>query len=542
MADVLFRMDADTAKAVQGVLKLAEAQGKTETAAKKTAKSLSSIEKMGKQAGDAIKGMALGMVGFQTISQSFQSHISTLKEASAATRTFEGEMTGLLSLGDNIKFGTKIKDQVLSMSNATGRARSEIADLMFAAQSSADNLSKDLQGSLVAGSLDVSKLTGEGAPETLRLLVKTWQTYGDQVKDVTDLQNKLILAAEMGDTTFADLAARLPEVNSAAKAVGISFDQVLAALISLTQKQGDVGKAFTQLRNFFLMSEKAFNSGLLKNTGDFVTNLQQIGTLNSEQLLKIFGTENLSGAKDLASSVADIANNLKTIEATSGNIAKEKTFERFADPSYRAADTAAKVEQIMQNNNLATPEAAKRTNELSHHQMQMDLIKDQLPGWAKWAASEEHPLANMVLKSAYGIRGTDNGVDNLSKIREYAAADIKQAQFDEGTSDEDIALYRAQQRNRAAREAAGSKPGANGSEPPAQSNRPSGSGLFGSDSWEAPPQPWYRAGASNVLPTSGLPRSAPGNVIININHANFATPASAIREMNAKVAGLPAGI
>lgn len=523
MADVLFRMDADTAKAVQGVLKLAEAQTKTETSAKKTAKSLSSIEKMGKQAGDAIKGMATGFVSFQALQGAVEGYHKAMEEASRKNRQFETEMTGLLSLGDNIKFGTKIKDQVLSMSNATGRARSEIADLMFTAQSSAGNLSKEMQDQLVGGALDVSKLTGEGAPETLRLLVKTWQTYGDQVKDVTDLQNKLILAAEMGDTTFADLAARLPEVNSAAKAVGISFDQVLTALISLTQKQGDVGKAFTQLRNYFLLSERAFNSGLLKNTGDFIGNLKQLETLNSEQLLKIFGTENLSGAKDLAASVADIAANLKTIETTSGNIAKEKVFERFADPNYRAADTAAKAEQIVENNEIMSGDKAARSERDSKYKIERDIWRDQMspylrdiPGleatsfYAQKGASKAGEfIHNLPGENSFFGKRRDPNAYYSHRTDFLADMAIKQAQMDEGTSPEDIALYQAQQRNKAAREAVGSKPG----------------GLFGSNAWAAP------GGGGGG-----------GNVTININHANFASPASAIREMNAKTAGLPAGM
>lgn len=566
MADVLFRMDADTAKAVQGVLKLAEAQGKTETAARKSAKSLSSIEKAAGNAGKAIGGLAAGFVSFQSVTAMLSSYHMELERATQRTTSFSNEMTGLLSLGDNIKFGDKMRRELLDLSNATGRTRQEIADLKFAAQSSAGNLSKDLQKELTTSALDLSSLTGTNSPDALRMLIKAYQAYGPEVKNVTELTAKLTYAAEQGDMTMQQLAAQFPELASSAKAVGITFDELLAALISLTQKQGDAGKAMTGLRNVVLSLEQAYSTGVLKNTGDLISNLEQLNLIDPAQLMKLFGKENLAAAKDLATSTAAMRTNMEGIATAAEKTVKSRLLEKLDSPMERAAQNARMAEQIVQNNDLMSPEQAKRAEANTRHKLEMDMIADALPPSLKFAADDQNPWTSLLTKglmktrqlpvlgpamsaASVGLgklRGEDRSFDDeVFRPGEgfgwMADMALKEAQMhpDVANSPEDIALYRASEARRRA----------------LQAQQQAGGPTIRPDSWSGPsptqPAPMAQEATAQQQRAAhwdqrvaGLQRGGGGGGVVNIhiNHANFASPASAIREMNAKAAGLPAGM
>lgn len=427
--NVNVNLTSDEADLLQGLLKASGAFGQLEQKVSSVDRKQKEYDRNKKKLIGTVSALAGGMLGAQGLVQGFQNYTAALDQASRRNRQFETEITGLISLGSNVQQIGNLKNQVLTLSNATGLGTGQIADAMFAIQSSAGNLSKVIQNDILANSSDLTKLTGTELPASIRLLTKTYQTYGDQVSSVTDASNKLIIAAEQGDITFQQLALRFPEVASAAKGVGINFTEVLGALVALTQKSGDTDAAFTSLRNIILSLENAYNQGLLENTGDFIKNIEAINTLNSENLLKIFGKENLAGAKSLAESTSVIASSMKDIQSTAGNIAKEKTLERLRDPAFKAASDAASVEQIINNSDLNTPAAIKRAEADNQYKLEMNALKR-----ATHPALRDNEYFMLI---RYGLQKSAQGYGRLGGkyigSDEIARRDLEQAQMDAGT-------------------------------------------------------------------------------------------------------------
>ena len=290
-----------------------------------------------------------GAIG-ATVIQGIRNFASSLQDSASEVRKFENELTELLSLGDNIRNIDNIRQSVLGMSNAFGIARSQIADAMFNLQSGTANLSKVIQNELLRSSIELKEVYGGDLSTDMKALVKVFQIYGNTIQDVTSIQQKLAFLAEEGFLTFEEMATLLPDVASAAQAMGTSLDEVVAALVVATQRGGKTEKTFTGFRNVILRMNKAQEEGIALS-GSLADRLSQLRAATEgrpELIKKIFGDEAIATANNLLTSVSQIDDVLRRLDTDVPDVGA-KLASRFTDAAFQAAKLNEQFENLIAN-------------------------------------------------------------------------------------------------------------------------------------------------------------------------------------------------
>ncbi len=388
--------------------------------AKRTERQIDIILGARNEAGPAINGMlrqldktaakvlAVGTVtaGLGAITRGY---VQDVTEAASATAEFEADLTGLLSLGDNLSSIQAIRSNVLSMSNAWGIARGEVADAMFVLQSGTANLSEAQRQDLMQSALELSKVYGVDLETALTGVTKAYQIYGGEVQNVSELQGKIALLAEEGFLNFQDVATLLPDVASAADAVGTSFDELVSLLIVSTQRGGDVSKTFTGVRNVLLRMANAQKEGI-QLTGSLTNQLRQLGGVDVEVLKKIFGDEALSTANNLISAVDEIDGALLKVGDSAVDVG-EKLAQAFEDPTRAAAELMGLIENLNANQfALMDPQALSHAEQ--YELALSSIMRSQMQGTYAGVVSQA-PLAEPIMAAADGPLGNQRAMDTL---------------------------------------------------------------------------------------------------------------------------------
>lgn len=321
--------------------KLAVAFGKTAAGGEKVERSLNSASRRAKQSATAwsslagsLKSMAATAMGGYGLYSVFSNIAGSMAEATDKAIAFEKEITPLLSLGDNTKKISAIKDEVLDLSVAFRTSTADVADFLFTLQSSSANVAADVVRQIRDESLELAEVTGADLNTSLTALMKTYQIYGNELRTIDQLQNKLFISAERGWMSFQEMAALLPDVTNAAKTFGYSLDEVLGALTVATLQGGKTEKTFTGVRNIFLRMSNAAEQGIAV-TGDLATDLQRLSSVDPQVLKKIFGDEAISVASVLLHNTKQLADEVERLAGVQEDFVQQRKELRETDPAFK---------------------------------------------------------------------------------------------------------------------------------------------------------------------------------------------------------------
>lgn len=322
MADVIFRLDAEQAKAVNSFLRVVDSQRKSERQFKKTTNAARDQDRMLDRAGKTVGKLGRGLLalgGVGSVAGVLSQVSRGLDEAARASTGFEREIRPLLSLGDNFKNIEDIRKQVLSGSTGLGRGSKEVTDAFFALQSGASNLSDEVRNDLFRSASQLAFLQNGDLAGSVNLLVKFYQNYGDRVKNVTDLSDKLFATADRGALTLDELAKLGPDVAASAKIMGISLEELLGTFIVTTQQLGKNEKTFTGVRNVILRMANAQREGI-QLTGTFTDKLQQLSRVDPETLKRVFGDEAIAAIAVASKNAGAIKGEVDSLNRSAGEL------------------------------------------------------------------------------------------------------------------------------------------------------------------------------------------------------------------------------
>ncbi len=195
---------------------------------------------------------AKSMLGFYSVAKAgtlFQDLIAKNDEFNKSMKE-----VGTLS-ADVAKNLDAYKKQILEMSTQIPIAANDAAKALYqinsAGHTGADGM-KVLEVSAKAAIGGVTETVT--AADTITTVLNAYKMSADEASSVSD---KLFTAVKLGKTTMSELGASIAQVAPIAASFGVSIDEVLAAVASLTKSGTPTAQAMTQIRAAIVaMSDK----------------------------------------------------------------------------------------------------------------------------------------------------------------------------------------------------------------------------------------------------------------------------------------------
>jgi len=240
----------------------------------------------------------------------------------------------------------EIKKGLIDVSNATGKSVTQAARTFYQIQSAGITDVAEAQKVLNA-SMKLSVGSLADAETTTLALTKSMAVYGDQIQDVTVFSDTLFRGVELGQTNMQELASSIPQVLGPARAMGVSFKDLVGQIASFSKRAGSTSQAVTQLNSIFTAvakkqataktvlgeNAKLFSVQALRAKGltKFMKDLSEATGNNVETLNKLFGRKEatsgfLSAAAD---GFKDLTDTVKSNNNTLG--ASDEAFKKIVN-------------------------------------------------------------------------------------------------------------------------------------------------------------------------------------------------------------------
>lgn len=283
-------------------------------------------------------GMGI-MVGVQGVIQGIRKAITSLINTG---REFEREWANVTTMLDESKYSSQdMKWELISMSPVLGDT-TDLARGMYQVLSASVAPSKAI---MFLGEAAKSAQAGVTSVHTaVDALTTVINAYGMAAEDVTAVSDIMFQAVMRGKMTYEGMAGALGTVAPIAAQVGVTFEEIAAAMATLTRQGVDVNTTTMQLRQVMVSvlkptSEAAtlaanlgieFNATALKTKGlsGFLAEVQEKTGGSADKMSLLFGNVRaLTGVMGLAGkSAADFKIDLKLMANASG--ATEVAFQK----------------------------------------------------------------------------------------------------------------------------------------------------------------------------------------------------------------------
>lgn len=277
-----------------------------------------------------------------------------LNGVTAESRSFSAAMKAANTMagksGDDFE---RLKDQTANLAKTIPIARDALANGLYQVISNGvpeDNWISYLEASAKSSIGGIADLG-----EVVKVTSTVIKNYGLEWSAAKDIQDKIQLTAKNGVTSFEQLAAALPSVTGQAAQLGVSFTEMLAVMSTLTGVTGNTAEVATQLTSVLTALTKEssksqnmakemgieFNAASIKAAGGLRNYLQELdktvtaysertGQLRESIYSKLFGraealrlVNGLTGqmAQKFDENIAALDNSAGTMERTYSDMA-----------------------------------------------------------------------------------------------------------------------------------------------------------------------------------------------------------------------------
>ncbi|CAB4154309.1 tape_meas_TP901, phage tail tape measure protein, TP901 family, core region [uncultured Caudovirales phage] len=245
-------------------------------------------------------------------------------------------LTGDTGDAANATFG-EFQSLIADVSNEFGIAQSVLTGGLYQALSAGVPKDNALEFMQVASQAAIAGVTDvETAVDGLSTIINA---FGLDTEDAQAVADSMFAAVKGGKTTFEELSASMFNVAPAAAAAGIGFDEVNAAIATMTSAGVPTAQATTQIR--------AAMVGLQKPSEDLDAIFQDLGYNSAQTAIE---EEGLAFALDAVKDASGGSNGklqelLGSVEAVSAvNILAGTGAEKFASELERQSDAAGSVQ------------------------------------------------------------------------------------------------------------------------------------------------------------------------------------------------------
>lgn len=178
-----------------------------------------------------------------------------------------------------VKSISALSTETIALSNATGVAAADLNESLYQAISAGADTAHATE--LVAVAVKAAKGGFTDTTTAVDGLTSVLNTYGMATGDAQSLANKFLITQNKGKTSFGELATTIGQVAPVAKSSGVSIDELLSGVASLTANGLSTSSAMTGL--------KAALSNIIKPTSDAQKTAATLGLDFSTTALKAQG-------------------------------------------------------------------------------------------------------------------------------------------------------------------------------------------------------------------------------------------------------------
>ena len=205
-----------------------------------------SLGSLGSVASSALKGVATAVTAATAA-------VGGLATAAATVGAeFEASLAGTSTMFGDVEVDTEgLTDKILTLSNASGLAASDISNSLYNALSAGIPVTEDM-GDAMEYMESCTKLAAAGFTDVdtaVTATAKVMNAYGMSTDEVDKIQRIMLQTQNKGITTVNELGATLAQVTPTAAAMGVSFENVGAALATMTAQGTPTAQATTQLNS-----------------------------------------------------------------------------------------------------------------------------------------------------------------------------------------------------------------------------------------------------------------------------------------------------
>ena len=301
-----------------------------------------SIQDTGKSISDVSSKMALmsaPLIGFAT---------AGLKMSS----DFENGLAKVSTLVDTTLVDmNKLKQGLIKVSNETGVAVTDLSEATYQAISAGVDASKAVE--FVANATRSSKAGFTDASTAINGLTTVLNAYGLKADEASKISDQMLIAQNLGKTTFGEMAQSMGNVIPIASSLNISTEELFSSIATLTKNGIATSESVTGLKaaysNILKPSKQAadmaeqlglnFNSAHLKSVGwaKFLQEVKEKVGDNDEKMAQLFGsTEALNSVMVLAGKGSkDFANSLDAMKNSAGST--QEAYNKMLTPAEQSA-------------------------------------------------------------------------------------------------------------------------------------------------------------------------------------------------------------
>ena len=221
-----------------------------------------------------------------------------------------------------------ISKAVFALSNITPDSPEKLANAYYQIVSAGYDGAKGLElletasKAAVAGVTD-TKTAADGLTTVLN-------AFGIEAENVNEVADVLFKTVQLGKTTFSELASNLSTVAPIASSSGISFEEVSAAIATLTKQGVPTAQAMTQIRSAIIGANEALGDGWTQSMSlqnAFQLLYEKAGGSQTALLKMVGRIEAVSGVIGVAGKNAKgAASDLEAMTKATG--ASEEAFKR----------------------------------------------------------------------------------------------------------------------------------------------------------------------------------------------------------------------
>ena len=265
---------------------------------------LQRLERQGATTEKVIREIARSFAGVAAAAGGLAAVGAVLLKSSAAAKKFEKSMSDLSAItgatGEQLKY---LEAQAAQIGASTSLSASEAAEAFKLIASAKPDLleSTEALNEVTRAAVTLAEAAGTTLPDAASTLGSALNQFGADAEEANRYINVLAAGSKFGAAEVAEVAESLKVSGVSAAAAKVSFEQMNAAIQSLSTVSIKGSEAGTALRNIILKLETDTNSKLRPSINGLNGALQNLADMNltAAELTKQFGMENVNAAQAL---------------------------------------------------------------------------------------------------------------------------------------------------------------------------------------------------------------------------------------------------